>query len=243
MALWRHAVDPLPSRATVAAVLVMLGAFVAAMHYARPAPWSLAAGLPLMTLGVVLRVATNSVLRKNQQTCRDGLYALCRHPMYVGTLTLAAGAALLLNHALAFGLFAAALVISLYRIRREERWLEAHLADYASYKRETPAFPTPASVARALRGPWPRLSLEQCFLNGEVLRLNLYLPLILGAGIYLERSGRLALPSGVLAAGCAAGLLLAALSARLHPAAARRSALDYLLPAMLGAALLPLALS
>jgi protein-S-isoprenylcysteine O-methyltransferase Ste14 len=243
MALWRHALDPLPSRATVAAVLVMLGAFLAAMHFARPAPWSLAAGLPLMAFGIAVRLATNAVLRKNQETCRDGLYALCRHPMYVGTLSLAGGAALVLNHAVAAALFAAALAISLYRIRREERFLEQSLAGYSAYRRETPAFPTPASVARALRrgARWPQPSLRQCFLNGEMLRLNLYLPLILAAGIYLARSGRLPVPGGALAAGCAACLLLAALSARLHPQESRRSRLGYLLPAALSAALLPLA--
>jgi protein-S-isoprenylcysteine O-methyltransferase Ste14 len=243
MALWRHAVNPPPSRATVAAVLVMLAAFAAAIHYARPSGASLALGLPLMALGVAVRLATNSVLKKNQETCRDGLYAFCRHPMYVGTLCLAAGGAIVLNHALALGLFAAALAISLYRIRREERWLEARLADYAAYRQATPAFPTPASLARALRGPWPRLSLSQCYANGEVLRLNLYLPLILASGIYLQRSARLALAPGVLAAGCAGCLLLAALSARLHPAEAARSSLDYILPAALGAALLAVAAS
>jgi protein-S-isoprenylcysteine O-methyltransferase Ste14 len=241
MALWRHTLDPLPSRATVAAVLAMLAAFAAAMHYARPTAASLAAGLPLMALGIALRLATNAVLKKNQETSRDGLYALCRHPMYLGTLSLAAGAAIVLNHGLAFGLLAAALAISMHRMRREERWLQAQLADYGHYRQETPPFPTPASLLRALRGPWPRLSLRQCYLNGEVLRLNLYLPLILAAGIYLERSGRLPLPAGALALGCAACLLLAALSARLHPVDARRSALDYVLPAALSAALLPLA--
>jgi protein-S-isoprenylcysteine O-methyltransferase Ste14 len=243
MALWRYAVDPPPSRATVAAVLLMLAAFVAAMHYAQPTAASLAGGLPLMALGVAVRLATNSVLKKNQQTSRDGLYAMCRHPMYVGTLSLAAGAAIVLNHALAFGLLAAALLISMHRIRREERWLVAQLPDYADYQRATPAFPTPASALRALRGPWPRLSLRQCYLNGEVLRLNLYLPLILAAGIYLERSGRLPLPAGALALGCAACLLLTALSARLHPADSRRRAFDYVLPAVLSAALLALATS
>lgn len=241
MALWRHAVDPLPTRATVAAAVVMLAAFAAALHYAQPTAASLAAGLPLMALGVLIRLATNSVLKKNQETSREGLYALCRHPMYLGTLSLAAGAALVLNHVLAAGLFAVALVISLHRIRREERWLAAQLPDYSEYRRGTPMFPTPFSLVRASGGRWPRLSLRQCYLNGEMLRLNLYLPLIVAAGVYLQRSGRLPLAPGALALGCAACLLLAALSARLHPADSRRTPLDYVLPAMLSAALLPLA--
>jgi protein-S-isoprenylcysteine O-methyltransferase Ste14 len=241
MALWRHAVDPLPSRATVGSVIVLLAVFIAAMQFAQPAPWSLAAGLPLMTLGIGLRIATNCVLRKNQETSRDGLYAMCRHPMYVGTLTLATGIVLVLNHAAGAGILGAAVLISLHRMRKEERYLEAQLPDYSAYRRETPAFPIPSSIVRGVRGAWPPLSLRQCFLNGEMLRLNLYLPLILASGLYLQRGGRLPLPTGLLAVGFAACLLLAALSARLHPAESRRSRLDYLLPAALSAALLPLA--
>jgi protein-S-isoprenylcysteine O-methyltransferase Ste14 len=241
MALWRYAVHPLPSRATVGSVIVLLAVFLAALQFARPAPWSLAAGLPLMALGVCLRVATNSVLRKNQETSRDGLYAICRHPMYAGTLALATGIVLVLNHPAGAGILAAAILISLHRMRKEEHYLGTQLPDYAAYRRETPAFPTPASIARGLRGTWPPLSLRQCYLNGEMLRLNLYLPLILASGLYLQRTGRLALPAGLLAGGFAACLLLAAVSARLHPAESHRSPLDYLLPAALSAALLPLA--
>jgi protein-S-isoprenylcysteine O-methyltransferase Ste14 len=229
--------DPLPSRATVAAVALLLAAFFAALHFARPAPYSLAAGLPLMALGIVIRLATNASLRKNQETCREGLYAFCRHPMYLGTLLLAAGIAVVLNHAVGLGILAAALAISLYRMRREEHFLEQHLADYAAYRRETPAFPTPSSVARGLRSGRSRmrLSLRQCFLNGEILRLNLYLLLLVASALYLRIAGGLLVLAGALC------LLLAALSARLHPEESRRSALDYVLPAALAAALVPLA--
>jgi len=235
---------PLPSPATMLSAALLLAAFFPALHYAEPRPLPLAAGLALVVLGVLIRVATNGVLKKNEAAFRDGPYALCRHPMYAGTITLAAGIAVALNHLPALAVPAAAIAISLWRIRKEEAFLGARFPDYAAYRREVPAFPTPGSLARAAAAGRLRFafSLRQCFLNGEMLRLNLYLPLLLACGFYLERLGRLALPTATLAAGGGLSLALAAVSLRLHPPESSRSRLDYLLPAALGLGLLALAL-
>lgn len=228
---------PRPSRAAVAAVALLAAAFFAAFYYAEPAPWSLALGLPLIAAGIAIRLLANSMLRKNEATCREGFYAFCRHPMYAGTITLAAGIAVVLNHPLGLALLVAAVGISLYRIRKEEAFLAAALPDYADYRREVPAFPTPASIVRGFASGRVRqpLSLRQCFLNGEILRLNLYLPLLLASGLYLQQ------PRAALVAGAALSLLVTAASVRLHPAESARSRLDYLVPAALGLGILALA--
>lgn len=230
--------SPAPSAATVGSVAVLLVAFFLPFHYANPVPYSLAIGLPLIALGIAIRLVTNAMLRKDEAVCRDGLYAVCRHPMYIGTMTIAAGIAVVMNHPLALALLAAAVAISLYRIRKEEAFLMANLPDYAEYRREVPAFPTPGSVWRALGSGRirQRFSLRQCFLNGEILRLNLYLPLLLASGLYLHASGV------VMVAGAVLSLLLTAASIRLHPPESPRSRADYLLPAVLGLSILALAL-
>jgi protein-S-isoprenylcysteine O-methyltransferase Ste14 len=235
---------PLPSRATVAAAVVLLAAFFAAFYFADPSALSLALGLALMALGLAIRLLTNATLKKNQASCREGCYAVCRHPMYVGSVALAAGIAVVLNHPLGLALVAAAVAISLYRIRREEAFLMASLADYAQYRREVPAFPTPGSVFRALRSGElrQRLSLRQCFLNGEILRLNLYLPLLLAAGLYLHRLGKLPLPAAALVAGALASLAVSAASIHWHPVESQRSRADYLLPGILASGVLALLL-
>jgi protein-S-isoprenylcysteine O-methyltransferase Ste14 len=228
--------DPLPTAATVGAVVLLLTVFFVGIYLAQPTPWSLIAGLGLIALGIAIRVITNAALRKNEETSRDGLYAVCRHPMYVGTILVATGIAVAFNHPAGIAVLAAAVAISLYRIRREEQFLLARLPDYAGYRREVPVFPTPASVWRALAGgrlPQP-LSLRQCFVNGEVLRLNLYLPLLLAAGFFLGVSRT------VLGAGAILALLVAAASARRHPVEARRGRSDYFLPALLDLAVLAL---
>lgn len=228
---------PVPSPATIGAVAALLAAFFVAFHFADPTAYSLAAGLALIALGIAVRLVTNSMLRKNEAICRDGLYAVCRHPMYLGTILAAAGIAAALNHALALAPLAVAVAISLYRMRKEESSLLAALPEYAGYRREVPAFPTPGSVVRALAGGRlrQRLSLRLCFLNGEILRLNLYLPLLLAAALYLDVSRILVL------AGAVPSLLLTAASIRLHPPESPRSRGDYAVPGLLGLAVLALA--
>jgi protein-S-isoprenylcysteine O-methyltransferase Ste14 len=234
---------PVPSRATVLTAVVLLLAYFTAFHYADPAPAALAVGLPLLALGVAIRFVTNSALRKNQEVSREGLYAFCRHPMYVGSITLAVAIAVLMSHPVGLALIAAVATIATWRLRREERFHLANLPGYAEYWREVPVFPTPGSIARALRSGRLRqpVSLRQCFLNGEVFRANFYLPLLLASGLYLQYLGRLRMPGWVFAAGAIAALLITAASARGHPADHPRSRLDYLLPAALELGLLALA--
>lgn len=234
---------PVPSRATVVTVVVLLLAYFSAFRYAEPAPVALAIGLPLLAIGVLIRFVTNSALRKNQEVSRDGLYAFCRHPMYVGSITLAVAIAILMNHVLGLVLVAAVATIATWRLRKEERFLAGHLPGYAEYRREVPVFPTPGSVARALRSGRFRqpLSLRQCFLNGEVFRANFYLPLLLASGLYLQHLDKLSLPGWIFVAGAIVALSITAASARGHPADHPRSRLDYLLPAALELGLLALA--
>jgi protein-S-isoprenylcysteine O-methyltransferase Ste14 len=234
---------PVPSLATVVTVVVLLLAYFTAFRYAEPVPVALAIGLPLLAIGVLIRFVTNSVLKKNQEVSREGLYAFCRHPMYVGSITLATAIAILMNHPLGLLLIVAVATIATYRLRKEEKFLVANLPGYDEYRREVPVFPTPGSVWRALRSGRYRqpVSLRQCFLNGEVFRANFYLPLLVASGLYLRYLGKLELPPWVFIAGAAVALAITAVSARFHPADHPRSRLDYLLPAALELGLLALA--
>jgi protein-S-isoprenylcysteine O-methyltransferase Ste14 len=234
---------PVPSRATIVTVVVLLLAYFSALRYAQPSTAALAVGLPLLAVGILIRFVTNSVLKKNQEVSREGLYAFCRHPMYVGSITLAVAIAVLMNHPLGIALIVAVVTIATYRLRKEERFLVANLPGYVEYRREVPVFPTPGSILRALRSGRFRqpVSLGQCFLNGEVFRANFYLPLLVASGLYLRHLGKLELAPWVFVAGAVVALAITAASARYHPPDHPRSRRDYLLPAALGLGLLALA--
>jgi protein-S-isoprenylcysteine O-methyltransferase Ste14 len=65
---------------------------VAAFLWLSEPTWtSLAAGLPISLLGLALRAWAAGHLEKNSTLAESGPYARVRNPLYVGTLTVAAG--------------------------------------------------------------------------------------------------------------------------------------------------------
>ena len=60
---------------------------------ARPTLLSIALGVPLVVAGEALRIWASGHIRKTQVLATGGPYAHCRHPLYVGSLLIALGAA------------------------------------------------------------------------------------------------------------------------------------------------------
>ena len=232
----------MPSTATIVSAVIILLAFSAAFYFANTNHWSVLIGLPLILVGIFVRVVTNSTLTKNQSVYRDGLYKICRHPMYVGSLALAIGITVALNNLAAVLLLTVVLAISFYRVRKEEAFLVSKFPDYETYRAHVPMFPTPNSVFQAVRGNQLKLqmSLDQCFKNGEVLRLNLYLPLILAAGLYLYRQGRLDIDLWIYTSIATLLLAFSIFSLIRQPEGSSRSRFDFLLPVALNLIILVL---
>lgn len=97
-------------------------------------------GAVLIVLGALLRLLSAGVIRKNEELTHSGTYALCRNPLYLGTLVIQLG----------FGLLSGSFVLSvlgfifflwLYHlvIAHEERWLLQHFGGaYLAYMRRVP---------------------------------------------------------------------------------------------------------
>lgn len=60
---------------------------------ARPTLLSMALGLPLVAAGEALRIWASGHIEKTKVLATGGPYAHCRHPLYVGSLLIALGAA------------------------------------------------------------------------------------------------------------------------------------------------------
>jgi len=127
------------------------------------------AGAVLVGLGAGLRLYSAGVIRKDRRLQRTGPYALCRNPLYLGTLTMMLG----------FGVISgywslAALTIAVFGlvywqvIRLEQQWLVSIFGDaYRGYVRETPCLlPRFSSLRKFLeRVPY---SLKQARANHEL---------------------------------------------------------------------------
>ncbi len=113
-----------------------------------PHPWPavlagllLAVGVPWYAIGVR---AIGKAYRA-ERLATDGLYALCRHPIYAGwILFILPALGLLANSWLVLSTAVVMYVLTRFHVRREEQSLEAQFGQrYAEYKRRTNAiFPT-----------------------------------------------------------------------------------------------------
>ncbi|HZJ71909.1 MAG TPA: hypothetical protein VFF36_13335 [Planctomycetota bacterium] len=74
---------------TAAAVVVLLVAF------SEPTPWSVAAGLPFIALGLVFRVWASGHLLKSLELAVSGPYRHVQNPLYFGQLCLLTGFAIM----------------------------------------------------------------------------------------------------------------------------------------------------
>jgi protein-S-isoprenylcysteine O-methyltransferase Ste14 len=127
----------LVSRLRVTCGFVLVAAFA---FFSRPSARSLALGLPVSALGLVLRAWATGHVEKNIRLAESGPYAYMRNPLYVGTLLAAAGFAIASRQWPLALLFAAVfLFIYLPAIELEEQHLRKLFPDFDDYARRVPA--------------------------------------------------------------------------------------------------------
>lgn len=128
--------------------------------FSRPTTDSLLLGLPVAVLGLILRGWAAGCLAKNQQLAVAGPYAYTRNPLYMGTLTVAAGLAVAARSLGLAVLFAAVfLLVYLPVIQNEEQHLRKLFPEYAAYAATVPAL-------------WPKFLAAR---GGAGFRWSLYL--------------------------------------------------------------------
>ena len=115
---------------------VLVAAF---LWLSQPTLSSLAAGLPVSVLGLTLRAWAAGHLEKNTTLTESGPYAWVRNPLYMGTLTAAAGFVIASRRWELGVLFAAVfLLIYLPVVELEEQYLAVLFPDFTSYARRVP---------------------------------------------------------------------------------------------------------
>ena len=122
-------------------IRVPLGFVLAAVYLWRALPtWpSLMEGSVLIVLGLALRAVASGHLRKNAEVTTSGPYAYLRNPLYLGSLTMAAGFALAARDVwLAAAMLAFFLGVYLPVIFSEEAWLRANFPEFEEYARRVP---------------------------------------------------------------------------------------------------------
>jgi protein-S-isoprenylcysteine O-methyltransferase Ste14 len=132
---------------------------------ARPSLTSIALGIPLLVAGEALRVWASGHIEKTKVLATGGPYAHCRHPLYVGSLLMALGAAV------ASASIWVVLAVAVYflaffpSVMREETDFIAKKfpQEHAAWAAEVPAFwprLTPGG-SRSSHFDWARVSMNR----------------------------------------------------------------------------------
>ena len=143
----------LVARLRVTCGFILVAAFA---WFSRPDMKSLALGLPVSLLGLLLRGWATGHVEKNIRLAESGPYAYVRNPLYLGTLLVAAGFVIASREwwlAILFG--AVFLLIYLPAIELEEQHLRKLFPSFAAYAERVPAlWPTSRPVRRNERFRW-----------------------------------------------------------------------------------------
>ena len=106
----------------------------------HPTVKSLAAGLPISILGLLLRGWATGHLEKNIRLAQSGPFVYVRNPLYLGTALVAAGLAIASERWALAGIFAAVFIlVYLPVIRLEEQHLQALFPEFGPYAAQVPA--------------------------------------------------------------------------------------------------------
>jgi protein-S-isoprenylcysteine O-methyltransferase Ste14 len=143
----------LAARLRVTCGFILVAAFA---WFSRPDALSLAMGLPVSVLGLLLRGWATGHVEKNIRLAESGPYAYVRNPLYIGTLLAAAGFAIASRQWLLAVLFGVVfLFIYLPAIELEEQHLRKLFPAFAAYAERVPAlWPTLAPTRRTERFRW-----------------------------------------------------------------------------------------
>jgi len=151
---------PKPYADRVAKLRVPFGFAMAAAFVWLSAPdaTSLLAGLPVAFAGLVLRAWAAGHLEKNQDLAQSGPYAHVRNPLYLGTLTVAAGFVIASRRWELAALFAAVFgLVYLPVVELEEQHLLNLFPAFEDYARRVPKLLprlTPAAEGTSKRFRW-----------------------------------------------------------------------------------------
>jgi protein-S-isoprenylcysteine O-methyltransferase Ste14 len=124
------------ARLRVPCGFLLAGAF---LWFSNPSAASLAIGLPISALGLAVRAWAAGHLEKNLTLARSGPYARVRNPLYIGTLTVAAGLAIAARGWTLGLLFATVfLLVYLPVVELEEQHLRRLFPDFEQYALRVP---------------------------------------------------------------------------------------------------------
>lgn len=106
---------------------------------ARPTWVAVIVGAAIAFFGLVIRAVASGHVNKNEELAKTGPYAYVRNPLYLGSIVIAIGFAVVARDA-AIAVLIVVMFILIYvpTMRSEERYLRANFPEYSAYASEVP---------------------------------------------------------------------------------------------------------
>ena len=125
---------------------------VAYVWLAAPTALSLAVGIPIAAVGLALRASAAGHVRKDRELTTSGPYAYTRNPLYLGSLIIGIGFAIVARSVwIIIALLALLIAIYWPLILAEERYLRTTFPGYDEYAMQTPRLIPRLGVSRNLK--------------------------------------------------------------------------------------------
>jgi protein-S-isoprenylcysteine O-methyltransferase Ste14 len=150
-----------------------------------PRPLWLGAGAILILAGVAFRFAAMGCLRKKEELATGGVYSLCRHPLYLGSMLMTCGFCFLLGPANATVNFIAATAYFAVFYPFVMFWEEIRLSERYGAAHERYAATTPLLLPRG-RFHSSGFGLGLALRNGGALLLGVTVVLVAAIGAMAE---------------------------------------------------------
>ncbi len=144
-----------------------------ALIFASPQLAWTVVGLVLILSGIAIRLIASATLVKDKVLCVDGIYALTRNPLYLGSALIGLGFAMLAALDWLLGVYVLILVpVYIRMIFIEERFLsQLHPAEFEQYRKAVPRF-FPSFEIRKIRDT---LNHERLVRSKELISALLFL--------------------------------------------------------------------
>jgi len=130
-------------------------------------------GLPFILAGIFIRLVAAGTIKKNVSLTTDGIYQLCRHPLYLGSFLLSLGLSIVSCKPFVF-LFLLIFFPLTYipAILKEEEFLTERFGDdYRNYKKNVPAFiPRLRKISR-YEFSWQQIKKNREYINWIIVSL------------------------------------------------------------------------
>lgn len=141
--------------------------FLIVAIFGKGSKMDIAKGLPFIIIGEFLRFLSAGIIKKNEVLTKEGIYSLCRNPLYLGSFLIGIGFSIASNNIWIFlYFFLSFLIIYPLTIKKEEEFLIKKFGEeYSEYRKRVPAF---LPIFRR-KNIFEKFSIKNAYENGEII--------------------------------------------------------------------------